>query len=348
MTREEINALVPEELTCRFTEADYKFLAFHDEDGDIISELKQLRAAQLDVFIKKAGSLRLSSPVVVWYVWPKTNEEKCQIEVTAKTMGVTSSEVDDAYAVAQHFVLMTFLGEVVSMTLRSPLEYLMITGHTFGMLCYCATEEDSEKLLSAYANIFFEALAEIDDKWLGKIISLLTAQTKSELLPLILIARIFAEESKKQAPQKNWWRAVYRTLHDYDLRIARDEGSFVLYMVDHLAEWQRLAKAFGVPNKLAKPDFWKLTRMGKPAVDKVSPLSHGGTGNYYYYSDTPWSCWKDDFKKLFLESIHDAKAKEEIKKFGPTSDILKTMIRIATQLTEWLNLLSPPKVDLSL
>ena len=337
MTKEEINALLPSDITFLFNDVDYEFCDIYD---DVIPELQQVRASEFEFYVHKAKGLRLPSAVALWYVTPKTDEEKreLRLDAAALSMGTTIEKMLDAHCVSQA-ILMTALCTEVSIRHRDVLDYVMIAHTSLLFICCYAAEEDSETILSIYEKIFFEALPKTDTRF-GSLARLLPQSVHRDLTPLILTARILADIGKEHTAQKNWWRAVYRALHDKGYAIARDEASFVLYMVDHLAEWQRLAKAFGVPDKLATPLMWQLTDKGKPDVDKSSPLSRSGTGNYPYYSDTPWREWMGDFQTLFMASIQDTKAEEELKKkFGP--NIPKTMIAIATRMTEWLDLFIP-------
>ena len=334
MTKEEINALLPREITILFNDVDYEFCDFYD---DVIPELQQVRTSEFDFYVQRAKGLRLPSAVALWYVTPKTEEEKreLRLDVAALSMGTTIEKMLEAYSVSQA-ILMTALCTEVSIGHRDVLDYVMIAQVSLYLICFYAAVEDSESILSSIEKIFFETLPKTDARF-GRNARLIPLSAHPDLIPLVLAARVLADMGREHTAQKNWWRAVYRSLHDKGYAIARDEASFVLYMVDHLADWQRLAKAFGVPDKLAIPSMWQLTDKGKPDVDKASPLSRSGTGNYPYYSDTPWREWMDDFQQLFMASIQDTKAEEEMKKkFGPY--IPKTMIAIATRMTEWLDL----------
>ena len=336
MTKEEINALLPREITILFNDVDYEFCDIYD---DVIPELQQVRTSEFEFYVHKAKGLRLPSSVALWFVTPKTEEEKreLRLDAAALSMGTTIEKMLEAHSVSQA-ILMTALCTEVNIGHRDVLDYVMIAQVSLYFICFYAAEEDSEDVLSIYEKIFFETLPKTDARF-GRLAQRIPQSMHRNLIPLILTARVFADMGKKHTKQEihmKWWRAVYRALHDKGYAVARDEASFVLYMVDHLAEWQRLAKSFGVPDKLANPSMWQLADKGKPAVDRVSPLSRSGRGGDPYYSDTPWREWMDDFQQLFMASIQDTKAEEEMKKkFG--SKIPKTMIAIATRMTEWLD-----------
>lgn len=336
MTKEEINALLPKEITFFFNDVDYEFCSFFDE---IIPELQQVRTSEFEFYAHKAKRLRLPSAVALWYATPKTEEEKreLRIDAAALSMGTTIEKMLEAHSVSQA-IIMTALCAEVNIGQRDVLDCLMIAQASLYLLCYHAAEEDSEDVLSIYEKIFFETLPKTDARF-GRLAQRTPQSMHRNLIPLILTARVFADMGKKHTKQEihmKWWRAVYRALHDKGYAVARDTTSFVLYMVDHLSEWKRLTKAFGVPDKLADSSKWQLTDTGKPAVDEVSPLSRSGWGGDPYYSDTPWREWMDDFQQLFIASIQDGQAEEEMKKkFG--SKIPKTMIAIATRMTEWLD-----------
>lgn len=337
MTKDEIDSLLPEDLKGLLSDVDYEICDFCE---DALEELRLLRLSQWEFYEQYAKKWNLPSIVAMCWVWPKTEQEKKELRLdrVALNFGVTEEEMLRAYVVAQCIVLTApILGESVGIK-RSKLEYTMIANEAYLCLCHFSAEENAvDSFLPVYGNLFFDALVKADDKHLWKMFSRYPRELTHNLMPLIFTARVLAEKGREgNRVNQNWWKAIYRTFHDNGYAIARDRESFVLYMIDHLTEWQRLAEAFGVPNNLAMSSLWQLTAKGKPAVDNVSPLSRSGSGSCTYYIDTTWRQWQDDYRQLEASSIAQ---KELDDKFG-NNNMKRTMCSIATRLTEWIDLVT--------
>lgn len=165
---------------------------------------------------------------------------------------------------------------------------------------------------------------------------------------LVFIAHVLSEatsieKDKGKDSNQDWWRAVYRALHDYRLPIARSEYSFICYMYDNIDKWSRIARIFNVNEGLSKQDLWirKNATESEPLPKSATPLTTGNKNRKNYYSETPWINWKDDYANLLFEKGGTEKYEEERNKIFGDEKKCNTMLFIAQKLTNYLKIVIP-------
>lgn len=144
----------------------------------------------------------------------------------------------------------------------------------------------------------------------------------------------------------NWWRAIYRVLHERGYLIASSPEAFINYMVKYKKEMQLMAEYFELADKsLMSPDKWVLNDKGSPAVDK-SPFKASGTGSCPYYQLTPWKQWQTDYNERKPATRSNSAAKASlVKDFGDDDKLLDSMLCVADNLDKILHFFYPEEDD---
>ena len=140
----------------------------------------------------------------------------------------------------------------------------------------------------------------------------------------------------------NWWRAIYRVLHERGYLIASSPEAFINYMVKYKKEMQLMAEYFELADKsLMSPDKWVLNDKGSPAVDK-SPFKASGNGSCPYYQLTPWKQWQTDYNERKPATRSNSAAKASlVKDFGDDDKLLDSMLCVAENLDKILHFFYP-------
>ncbi len=144
----------------------------------------------------------------------------------------------------------------------------------------------------------------------------------------------------------NWWRAIYRVLHERGYTIAGSPEAFINYMVKYKKEMQLMAEYFELADKsLMSPDKWVLNDKGSPAVDK-SPFKASGNGSCPYYQLTPWKQWQTDYNERKPATRSNSAAKASlVKDFGDDDKLLDSMLCVAENLDKILHFFYPEEED---
>ena len=156
-------------------------------------------------------------------------------------------------------------------------------------------------------------------------------------LLFVWIGIAFGAASENHKPIKEWWKAVYRVLHDRGFIRASCREDFVLYMIEHGDMLYYIGKLLNINEYLIDPAYWHSTQgkdedkngLIKPDVNN-SPLQISGNGKEFaYYIKNQWPWMIEGMKDYYHCKLNLKWSTKELKAQFNSSDSFDAMYEIA-------------------